>query len=116
MRHPILAVACAGIMGCTTTTVHQDGDEISVIVETPSLFSDVSALTDAAKAAACPGMMTFELSGESSAARAWSVLPTTLTTASMGSLTNVINAVNKLHESVKGWFGRTTVKLRGTCQ
>ena len=119
MRRSILAVVLSGIVGCTSTTVYQDGNEVSVIVESASLFSDVSTLTEDAKKAACPDMM-FKLSdGKSSAAHAREALPQVASAdgplPGIESLTNLINAVDKLHESVKEWLGRTTVKLTGTC-
>ena len=125
MRRIMLALALLGFMGCASITVVDDGETVGVLAETSRLFGgNATELRKEAEKAACPDG-TFQLSQQSiqpeDLAKLLNKAAANGTPASseaireIGVFADLVNAVDKLHESVKGWLGRRTVKLNGSC-
>ena len=121
-------IALLGLVGCTSITIENDGETVAVIAETSRLIGGAAWLTGKAKEAACSGTdMTFipsphplsdELKKKLMGLDSENQNPGNAGSSQVkeiGALADLVNAVDHLHEAVKGWLGRTTVKLTGKC-
>ncbi len=117
MKRLLIAASAAVLAGCTTTTVIVNDKEPSVAVEAPSIYSYATVWRKAhsvlAEVCASRKADAEESKDGQEADIADMSAPKLMAFLPEG--TQMFNELKALHESAKGFFGKTTVTLAVKC-